>query len=63
VALGLLLGAVLGMIVAFVGDYIARSRRTEADIYAEFAALRREALLDVLRPWRPFARIIRRRRE
>jgi uncharacterized protein involved in exopolysaccharide biosynthesis len=55
--LGLLVGFVLGIGLAFARDRVAANRRVRSDEFAEFAALKREALGDLTHPWRPFTRI------
>ncbi|HEX5577950.1 MAG TPA: hypothetical protein VFX40_06200 [Gemmatimonadaceae bacterium] len=60
--LGLIIGLVLGCILAFVLDRMARNRALQTDDFIEFAALRREAMTDLIHPWRPVARLFRRGR-
>ena len=55
--IGLLIGLVLGCIIAFLRDKIARNRESQSDEFLEFAALRREALGDLTHPWRPVTRV------
>jgi tyrosine-protein kinase Etk/Wzc len=60
--LGIVAGALLGLIVV-VGGYVLRaSGETDSDEAEEFAALRRAALDDLKHPWRPVARLLTRRR-
>lgn len=54
--IGLLIGFVLGCIIAFLRDRIARNRESQSDEFFEFAALKREALGDLTHPWRPVTR-------
>lgn len=56
-----MLGLFLGVVIAFVREYMVRSRRRSTDASREFARLRREALDDLLHPWRPVARAVRSR--
>jgi len=49
--LGLFLGAVVGVALAFGREMLATSRRTDPDDYAEFARLRREAAEDLRLLW------------
>lgn len=60
---GLLLGAMLGIVFGFVSDYFSRTREAAPGDFDEFAKLRRAAVDDVLHPWRPIRRVIRRRPE
>jgi uncharacterized protein involved in exopolysaccharide biosynthesis len=60
--IGLLLGATLGIVIAFTRDYFRRSREADPDEFQEFAHLRRATVDDVLHPWRPLGRAVRRRR-
>ena len=61
-AIGLLLGFVLGCILAFLRDRFVRTRATGSDEFLEFAALKREAIGDITHPWRPLTRAIGSRR-
>lgn len=61
--LGLIIGLVLGCMLAFVLDRMARNRALQTDDFIEFAALRREAMTDLVHPWRPVARLFRRGRQ
>lgn len=60
--LGLLVGVVLGIALAFFRDRVAENRKIRSDEFAELAALKREALGDLTHPWRPFTRVVRRDR-
>lgn len=60
--LGLLVGFVLGIALAFFRDRVAENRKIRSDEFAELAALKREALGDLTHPWRPFTRVVRRDR-
>lgn len=62
VTLGLLVGLVFGIALAFFRDRVAENRKIRSDEFAELAALKREALGDLTHPWRPFTRIARRDR-
>lgn len=57
---GLLAGALFGVVLALLRHAVASTRRTSAEEYAEFEALRREAIADLKRPWRPLRREARR---
>jgi len=60
--LGLLVGFVFGIALAFFLDRVAENRKIRSDEFAELAALKREALGDLTHPWRPFTRVVRRDR-
>lgn len=60
---GLLVGLVLGCVVAFLLDRIARNKASQSDEFLEFAALRRDAIGDLTHPWRPVARAFGSRRK
>ena len=60
--LGLLVGLVLGVALAFFRDRVAENRKIRSDEFAELTALKREALGDLTHPWRPFTRVVRRDR-
>jgi hypothetical protein len=53
---GLVGGLVLGIALALLRHVFAATQRSRADEYAEFEALRRDALADLRRPWRPLTR-------
>jgi len=59
--LGLLAGAVVGLIIVLVRHFLPSSGTDVSDEVAEFAALRRETIGDLTHPWRPVARLLRRR--
>ncbi|MEO8192527.1 MAG: hypothetical protein ABI681_01670 [Gemmatimonadales bacterium] len=61
--IGLLIGLVLGGVIAFLRDRMARNRAAQTDEFLEFAALRREAIGDLTHPWRPVARVFSPRRK
>lgn len=56
--LGALIGLFLGLIIAFLHAYIARTRDTYSDEYAELNRLKREAADDFRHPWKPIAKIL-----
>jgi uncharacterized protein involved in exopolysaccharide biosynthesis len=56
--LGLLVGLLLGAGIAFWKSYALNSERLAPSEAAEFAVLRREALRDLLHPWRPIAQAL-----
>jgi uncharacterized protein involved in exopolysaccharide biosynthesis len=53
--IGLVLGTVVGLLVALVRGYFAGLRGTDRSTYGAFEAERREALADLRRPWRVLA--------
>ena len=56
--IGLLLGFTLALIIAFIRDRFAKTRASGSDEVIEFAALKREAIGDLIHPWRPITRAI-----
>jgi hypothetical protein len=54
--IGALLGTFLGIAVAFVRETLSRPSVRATSDYEEFVRLRREALSDLLHPWRAFRR-------
>jgi uncharacterized protein involved in exopolysaccharide biosynthesis len=54
--IGALLGTFLGIAVAFVRETLSRPSVRATSDYEEFVRLRREALADLLHPWRAFRR-------
>jgi uncharacterized protein involved in exopolysaccharide biosynthesis len=62
-AIGLLVGFMIGCLLAFAGDRMARNREAQTDDFLEFTELRREALGDLTHPWRPLVRGFRSRRK
>jgi uncharacterized protein involved in exopolysaccharide biosynthesis len=54
---GLLLGGMLGVFIALLKAYFARTRENDPDDFGEFAELSRQALDDFKRPWKPAARL------
>jgi uncharacterized protein involved in exopolysaccharide biosynthesis len=54
--IGLVLGAMLGMGLAFVRESISRPSVRATSDYEEFVRLRREALTDLLHPWKALRR-------
>jgi uncharacterized protein involved in exopolysaccharide biosynthesis len=61
-AMALAVGLLLGVLLAFTRDLMSRSGQEAGDEFAEFTALRRAALDDLLHPWRPLRRFASRRR-
>jgi len=59
--LGLFLGAGIGAALALVQEALRRTAVRRSEEYAEFATLRREMVGDLTHPWRPVARLFRRR--
>ena len=54
--IGLLVGAALGVLLAFARDRVAANRVAQSDDFLEFAQLKRDALGDLTHPWRPLSR-------
>ncbi len=54
--LGLLIGGLAGVLLAFARDRMATNRERQTDDFVEFEALRRDALSDLTHPWRPLRR-------
>ena len=61
-AIGLLIGLILGCLIAFARDRMARNRESQTDEFLEYAALKREAIGDLTHPWRPITRALGSRR-
>jgi uncharacterized protein involved in exopolysaccharide biosynthesis len=61
-AIGLLIGFVLGCLIAFARDRMARNREAQTDEFLEYAQLKREAIGDLTHPWRPISRAFGSRR-
>lgn len=61
-AIGLFVGFILGCLIAFARDRMARNREAQTDEFLEYAALKREAIGDLTHPWRPISRVISSRR-
>ena len=60
--LGVLVGLALGIVLAFVLDRLAANRNVRSDEFAEFAALKSEAISDFTNPLRRVSRIVSRPR-
>ena len=58
VILGMLVGLIVGVVLAFVMDRLAANRNLRSDELEEFAALKREAVGDLTHPWRVFSRTL-----
>ncbi|MEP6507856.1 MAG: hypothetical protein ABJC63_06475 [Gemmatimonadales bacterium] len=56
---GLLIGFVLGLVVAFLRDKLAQNKEAQTDDFVEFSQLRKEAIGDLTHPWRPISRLFR----
>jgi uncharacterized protein involved in exopolysaccharide biosynthesis len=61
--LALIVGALLGMVLAIGRAYTVNARSLRLDEATEFDRLRREAMADLVRPWRPIRRAFVRRGE
>jgi len=62
-AIGLVIGFMLGCLIAFARDRMARNREAQTDEFLEYAALKREAIGDLTHPWRPISRAMSSRRK
>ena len=62
VAFALIIGLVLGAIVAFVLAGLAASTRAHPADIAEFTQLKRDAIDDLKHPWRPLGRLVMRKK-
>ena len=58
VILGMLVGLIAGIVLAFVLDRLAANRNLRSDELEEFAALKREAVGDLTHPWRIVTRTL-----
>ncbi|HVD60915.1 MAG TPA: hypothetical protein VNC11_08590 [Gemmatimonadaceae bacterium] len=56
--LGIIIGLVAGIVIAFVIDRVAVNKNVRSDEFAEFAALKREAMSDLANPFRRVSRVI-----
>jgi len=63
VLIGILVGLVLGGIIAFFRDRIARNKASQSDEFIEFDALKRATIGDLTHPWRPVTRAFSSRRK
>lgn len=62
-AIGLFAGLMLGVLIAFARDRMARNREAQTDDFIEFTELKREAIGDLTHPWRPITRAFGARRK
>ncbi|HUQ98899.1 MAG TPA: hypothetical protein VM166_05540 [Gemmatimonadaceae bacterium] len=60
--IGLAVGLVLGIVIAFFREKMAANKEAQTDEFVEFAQLRKAAVGDLTHPWRPVARVFRTRR-
>ncbi|HEX2721559.1 MAG TPA: hypothetical protein VHM24_01475, partial [Gemmatimonadaceae bacterium] len=60
--IGILTGLVIGAMIAFLRDRMARNKASQSDDFLEFDALKREAIGDFTHPWRPITRVLGARR-
>lgn len=56
--LGLIIGLFAGIVIAFVIDRVAVNKNVRSDEFAEFAALKREAMTDFTNPLKRVSRVI-----
>jgi len=61
--MGLLIGFVLGVVIAFVRDKLAQNKEAQTDDFVEFSQLKKAAVGDLTHPWRPMARAFGPRRK
>lgn len=61
-AIGLAIGLVLGVLIAFFRDKMAANREAQTDDFVEFSELKKAAIADLIHPWRPVVRAFRPRR-
>jgi len=57
--MGLLIGFVLGVVIAFVRDKLAQNKEAQTDDFVEFSQLKKAAVGDLTHPWRPVVRLFR----
>ena len=60
--IGLAVGLVLGIVLAFFREKLAANKEAQTDDFVEFSQLKKEAVGDLTHPWRPVARAFRPRR-
>jgi uncharacterized protein involved in exopolysaccharide biosynthesis len=60
--IGLAIGFVLGIIVAFFREKMAANKEAQTDEFVEFSQLKKAAVGDLTHPWRPVGRAFRSRR-
>jgi uncharacterized protein involved in exopolysaccharide biosynthesis len=58
VLLGILVGLAFGIVLAFLLDRLAANKKVHSDELEEFAALKREAVGDLMHPWRVVSRTL-----
>lgn len=56
--LGALIGLFVGTLIAFLHAYVARTRNTYSDDYAELARLKEDTARDMRQPWKPLVNIL-----
>lgn len=56
--IGSIFGLLLAIFIAFLHSYVARTRSSYSDEYAELETLKRDMIVDFRRPWRPLGRIL-----
>lgn len=57
--MGLLIGFVLGVVIAFLRDKLAQNKEAQTDDFVEFSQLKKAAVGDITHPWRPVSRLFR----
>jgi uncharacterized protein involved in exopolysaccharide biosynthesis len=61
--IGMMIGLVLGLMIAFFREKMQASREAQTDEFIEFAELKKAAVGDLTHPWRPVARAFLPRRQ
>jgi uncharacterized protein involved in exopolysaccharide biosynthesis len=61
--IGLAIGLVLGIVIAFFREKMAANKEAQTDEFVEFAELKKAAVGDLTHPWRPVGRVFRTRRK
>jgi uncharacterized protein involved in exopolysaccharide biosynthesis len=61
--IGLAIGLVLGIVIAFFREKMAANKEAQTDDFVEFSQLKKEAVGDLTHPWRPVARAFGQRRK
>lgn len=58
--LGLIVGLLVGIVLAFIRERAAETREAGTRAYAEYSALKTEAFAGLARPWAPIGRLLKR---
>jgi uncharacterized protein involved in exopolysaccharide biosynthesis len=62
-AIGLAVGLLLGIVIAFFKEKMAANKEAQTDDFVEFSRLKKAAVGDLTHPWRPVARAFGQRRK